>query len=227
MSGCAAIVHDGKSLAQQRWDASGRRSQALFDAVESLLTETGVSLGQIDRFVVGLGPGNYSGLRTSLAAVRGFAQPHGTAVWGVPSAAAVAKAVTPTATTTCVAVIGDARRERVWLGEYQRELSEARDTTFSLVPLAELSARLQPGSMVASSDWDRLADRLENLELADVTLLRQPCLPEAALLAELVDTCGTKASSSADFLEPIYLHPPVFIEPRFTEATKRSLPPQA
>ena len=224
--GSAAIVRDGHCLTEQSWDATGRRSHALFDAVDAMLARTDVALPRVDRFVVGLGPGNYAGLRTSLAAARGFAQPHATPVWGVPSATATARAAVPGPAITSIAVVGDARRERVWLGEYAPNFDQHAGA-FALVPLADLPQRLPAGTLVVSADWDRLAEPLSALSMPHVELLREPLPPCAALLDALIDSCGIAARLPDEFLEPVYLHPPVFIEPRFTDATKRPLPPQA
>ena len=223
--GSTAIVRDGACLATRCWDATGRRSQALFEAMDGVLADAAIALPQVDRYAVGLGPGNYAGLRTSLAAVRGFAQPHNIPVWGVPSAAATARAATPGDATT-IAVVGDARRERVWLGEYP-VVADQQPVTFSLVPLADLPTRLSAGTLVVSADWDRLATPLSELPMPHVALLREPLPPPAAMLVALIESDGIAARLATDFLEPIYLHPPVFIEPRFTAATKRPLPPQA
>ena len=85
-----ALLDGGSVAAVAAVEASHRRSQGLFDAVDSLLTEAGWSLPEMDAFLVGRGPGAYTGLRVSLTAARGWALPGGKTVWTVSSAAALA-----------------------------------------------------------------------------------------------------------------------------------------
>jgi len=62
-----------------------------------------------DRIVVGTGPGSFAGIRSALAFAQGYAIGSGCEVLGLPSACALAQA------DRRVAVIGDARREKLWI----------------------------------------------------------------------------------------------------------------
>lgn len=62
-----------------------------------------------DRIVVGTGPGSFAGIRSALAFAQGYAIGSGCEVLGLPSACALAQA------DRRVAVIGDARREKLWV----------------------------------------------------------------------------------------------------------------
>ena len=77
-----------------------------------------IPLPQIDRFAAGLGPGSFSGTRAAVAALQGMALPGQKPLVGVSSAAALAFALLTARAAqhihTPVAVIGDARRERLW-----------------------------------------------------------------------------------------------------------------
>ena len=62
-----------------------------------------------DRIVVGTGPGSFAGIRSALAFAQGYAIGSGCEVLGLPSACALAKE------GECRAVIGDARRGKLWI----------------------------------------------------------------------------------------------------------------
>lgn len=70
--------------------AHGRRAQELLDIVEQLLADVGRNRSDIDRIVVGLGPGGFTGLRVGVTSARGLAAALQVPIAGVPTLAAIA-----------------------------------------------------------------------------------------------------------------------------------------
>ncbi len=71
---CAAAVMQGdRVLAVQSVEMARGQAENLFSVIQSVLTEAGVTLDQITRINVGVGPGNFTGIRISVAAARGLA----------------------------------------------------------------------------------------------------------------------------------------------------------
>ncbi len=66
-------------------------AERLFALVDEALAEAGVTLGEIDRFAVTVGPGSFTGIRVGVAAVRGFALVTGVPAIGVTTLAAFAE----------------------------------------------------------------------------------------------------------------------------------------
>lgn len=72
----------------------------------------GLELDGVERIVVGIGPGSFAGIRSALAFAQGFAlAKKGCEVLGLPSACALADGGK-------LAVIGDARRGKFWIAQF-------------------------------------------------------------------------------------------------------------
>ncbi|MBR0040875.1 MAG: tRNA (adenosine(37)-N6)-threonylcarbamoyltransferase complex dimerization subunit type 1 TsaB [Oscillospiraceae bacterium] len=68
----AALVRDGKLLAQSLQVSALTHSRTLLPMAEDLLKNTGVSLGEVDAFAVAHGPGSFTGIRIGVSTVKGL-----------------------------------------------------------------------------------------------------------------------------------------------------------
>ncbi len=203
-------------------DTEPARAPAWLAELGTALDEAGVPLATIDRFVAGLGPGSFSGIRAAVAALQGMALPGGSPLLGVSSAAALAFALlTERAASghhTPVAVVGDARRERLWCGSYTLIHGQLRSCTvagvrplthdaddFHLTTVAELPSHLPPDTVVVTPDWQRLGTRLAAV-LPAAQLLPTERLPTAQDVGQLFLSEPDAARKEP---APIYLHPAV------------------
>ena len=160
-------------------DGRERHSTTLFAALEKF----GLADFPLEKIVVGLGPGSFSGIRVALAAAHGLAEPRGVPVVGVRSADSVALQL---AHVTRLGVFADARRGEYYVTLYAHGVlerptflipREAAEETASKLTFA-VSADPLPG--IPERCAPRAADFL--------------ALPPAALIAP-----------GANGLEPIYL----------------------
>ncbi|MGH9470439.1 MAG: tRNA (adenosine(37)-N6)-threonylcarbamoyltransferase complex dimerization subunit type 1 TsaB [Terriglobia bacterium] len=81
--GGAAIFQGEQCLASIRHEGPGDYSVSLFQAVEEMLNETGLSLRQIDLFATANGPGSFTGIRVGLAAAQGWSAAFGKPARGI------------------------------------------------------------------------------------------------------------------------------------------------
>lgn len=86
----AALRAGGKTTIHVTPMARGQ-AEALFDHLEGLLAEAGLSWPDVGRIAVGTGPGNFTGLRIAVSAARGLAMSLDRAALGVPALEALAQ----------------------------------------------------------------------------------------------------------------------------------------
>ncbi len=68
----AALVRDGKLLAQSTQISALTHSRTLLPMAEDLLKNTGVTLSEIDVIAVAHGPGSFTGIRIGVSTVKGL-----------------------------------------------------------------------------------------------------------------------------------------------------------
>jgi tRNA threonylcarbamoyladenosine biosynthesis protein TsaB len=112
-----------------------------------LLAQAGIGWPQIDRVVVGLGPGTYTGLRVGVASARALAQSLDLEIAGVSSSMALAQGAFRAGHAGPALTVMDARRSELFLAAYA-PAQEAIALPLVLgeprpVPLTELAGALE------------------------------------------------------------------------------------
>ena len=88
---CAAALLRGSDILAERAEAMTRgQAERLFPLLEDLLAGTGAAWRDLDAVAVGTGPGNFTGIRISVAAARGLALSLGRPAIGVTGFEALA-----------------------------------------------------------------------------------------------------------------------------------------
>lgn len=114
---CAAALLKGTELLAERRDAMSKgQAEHVMVLIESLLREQNLTYAQLDAIGVGIGPGNFTGIRISVSAARGLALGLGIPAIGVSRFDVIARS-TANAGLPCVA----APQNRF----YVRELNQA------------------------------------------------------------------------------------------------------
>lgn len=196
--GSIAVLQDGQVIREMSWEENFKNRQQLFDSLAELESDW----ESVDVFAVGRGPGAFSGMRIGFTIINTLAAPLKKTVYSLNSGAALAALAGAEKT----AVVGDARRNKVWAGVFSGSEIEKE---FELMELDALTSFVPEDTLVVSPDQDRLAELLTGFHS-----LNKPVFPTAGKLGELVFQRMGKGIESESF-EPLYMHPPVFIEPRF------------
>ena len=106
----AAVVCDGRVLAQRIEPMARGQAERLFPLLDELLAEVGLGWSDLDAIGVGEGPGNFTGIRISVAAARGLALSLGIPAVGVT----VTEAAACDAPRPCRAIVALRGDEVVW-----------------------------------------------------------------------------------------------------------------
>lgn len=70
---CIAALMDGDTITVKSEKMAKGQAERLFPLIEELLAEQGVAWSAITRIGVGIGPGNFTGVRIAVSAARGLA----------------------------------------------------------------------------------------------------------------------------------------------------------
>ena len=144
-AGSVAIVRGGRVLIERAGDGARTHGERLPRELMDVLDEARVTIGEVDRFAVSIGPGSFTGLRIGIATMQGLALAQGKPIAPVSSFEALARTrgVTPASGVTSepsgVGVWIDAHRGEVFAMLYDADGSVLHEPT-SLTPEATLDA---------------------------------------------------------------------------------------
>ncbi len=170
-----AVARDGVVVASSVERTERGHAEALTPAMAAVFAEAGCRPADLDRIVVDVGPGRFTGMRVGLAAVRTLAHVTGVGVVPVTSLAALRAAAGP---ASGLAVV-DARRNEVFvLGLDGRAPAEPTVATPD-----EAVALVGPGDVVIGDGADRYAE----LFAAAGVEVREGFDPDPSVLATWAD----------------------------------------
>ena len=209
--GSVAFLDGARAVLQRDIPLIHGRTSTLFSVLQAMQEEAAWGWDEIDLFAVGRGPGRYSGMRVALTAAQGLAAPGSKPVRAVSSGAALAHAVAADYPDhSSVAVMGDARRDRVWRGHFERRGERvSQKSGWELIAVDRWESGLPANTVIASPDLGRLRPLLPaDAPESDPVWIDHECHPRAEWVGRLACAEHT-AKSEPEPLTPIYLHPPV------------------
>ena len=184
----AALLRGGRILACVEQPMQKGQAEALMPLLAEVLAGAGIGWWDLDAVAVGIGPGNFTGVRIAVAAARGIALAAGIPAIGVSSLEAAAYGL-----PRPVTVVMDARRAEVYLQEFDHDAAEAPRLSDAATALGELGAGALTGPAAAD-----LAARHPGLSVL------APAHPLPAAIAHLAAArLGTPQPAPA----PLYLRP--------------------
>lgn len=165
------LVIDGVAVdAEPIRDAAA--AQHVLTAIHATLQRAEIAIDEIDRIIVGRGPGSFTGQRIGLATAAGLAAPTAVDLIGVTTTAVLRQA----AGAEAVAVI-DARRGEVF--------AEGPGIPLTACTAEDLAARLAPGTRVIGDGAVRYREAFDRCDVpADDSPLHVPSAAAAVVVAE-------------------------------------------
>ena len=196
--GSVAVVRDGVVVFQQSFTSERSHNSQLFAPLGEALA---VCSDDLQRIVVGLGPGSYTGVRIGIAAAQGIAWSRNVAVIGLPSIIAQDAADVPREFVVC----GDARRGLFYsVLVSQNQIQDE----ITLHDAATIIARREADTL---HEWLSVDDKAP-LNLPRVRLVKPSAARLACIAHALRDEDVFILESRA--LEPVYLSAPFITQPK-------------
>jgi tRNA threonylcarbamoyladenosine biosynthesis protein TsaB len=114
-----ALVLPGQPARELAPGASSTAARRALELVHQLLVDSGASVHDLARVIVGVGPGGFTGVRIGIATALGLGQALGIPVIGASSLEALALGVDGLSPGSTIAAITDARRGEVFAASYR------------------------------------------------------------------------------------------------------------
>jgi tRNA threonylcarbamoyladenosine biosynthesis protein TsaB len=203
LANCAAAVLDNgtDTACFTAFDEEIGRGHAerLMDMIGEVMAETSTVFSDLDRIVVTVGPGSFTGLRVGLSVARGFGLVLEKPVVGITTLAAIARSAAPKAQGAPLLVALTGKGDEVYCQEFDHAGEPAGEACVRT--LLDLAATLPQGIRLAGSAAEKVASALG---LPQDWILSTNGFPEIRDVAEL----GLIADPINSSPSPLYLRPP-------------------
>jgi tRNA threonylcarbamoyl adenosine modification protein YeaZ len=178
---------------------TGKHKTSALVSIDEALRTANVEREAIERIVIGLGPGSYTGIRAAIAIAQGWQLARGVKLLGVSSVECLAAQAQEKGIHGRVNIVIDAQRNEFYLATYDVNEDERREAApLRLVALSEIQSLQKANEIFVGPEVTRWVPAGKIL------------FPDARTLVEL-------ATERDDFvpgerLEPIYLRETNFVK---------------
>ncbi|MBU0758827.1 MAG: tRNA (adenosine(37)-N6)-threonylcarbamoyltransferase complex dimerization subunit type 1 TsaB [Candidatus Omnitrophica bacterium] len=202
-----ALSQDDNIIAEQNRVFEKKHSSFLIPEIKRILEESHVSIKEVDGFIIGLGPGSFTGLRIGVSAVKGFGVATQKPCVGVPSIDALAFNV-DVAAESIVPVI-DAKRGQVYSAIYKKRRGQVvRSTDFLLLTIDKLIKKIKGPAVFLGDGLNLYRRDIEKSKKDSIFLEEEYWYPRAGNLIKLaVGKHKISKKLALGKLKPIYIYP--------------------
>ncbi|MCX5688141.1 MAG: tRNA (adenosine(37)-N6)-threonylcarbamoyltransferase complex dimerization subunit type 1 TsaB [Candidatus Omnitrophica bacterium] len=202
-----ALSEDERIIKEEFHLLDRRHAIELVPKVKELLKTSRVSINKIDAFIIGVGPGSFTGLRIGVSAVKGFGIASGKPCMGVASIDSIAcNAIN--CGINIVPVI-DAKRGQVYSSIYRRNGKNiVRKSDYILQPVEKLMKNIKEEALFLGDGLILYKDKIKSLNKKAIFLEEEYWYPGAGNLIKLGFSKLKKVKkTNLDKLTPLYLYP--------------------
>jgi tRNA threonylcarbamoyladenosine biosynthesis protein TsaB len=170
---CAtALVKDNNIIGKFFIDIKNYHDEKLMGMVDSLLQSCGVSIENIDGYIVAIGPGSFTGIRIGMSVAKGFAIAKEKPIVGVSSLDGLAwnffYNYGNTQTEILYSVI-DAQRDEVFCSKYMFDGEIKRVSDYKCLSLSELKNNIESSALFIGNAVEKVKAYLGNASYSYVT----------------------------------------------------------
>ncbi len=192
-----AVLNDNEVLG--RAEETGGRTARAFGLIERALTQATLERESIECLAVGIGPGSYAGIRSSIALAQGWQLARGIRLLGVSSVECLAAQAQAAGITGPITIAIDAQRNEFYCASY--ELTPQERNLIAPLKLVSLDDALAIATRSQMIIWPNLQPRFPEGRVI---------FPDAAMLGQLTARRTDFVNGAA--LEPIYLRETTFVK---------------
>lgn len=177
--------------------------ERLMPMIESVMSEAGMSFGELDRIAIASGPGTFTGARIAVSAARALSLVTGAAV--VPITSLELMAMNPAASlrgARTIAIATDARRGEVYFQQFDARSLKPVAPPRALSIIDAVTALREGSTVIAGSGAEAIAG-VARVEGRDVTAILPNLVPDAIDMLFIAAERPLAAN-----VVPLYLRPP-------------------
>lgn len=176
----------------------------LVSYIDKSLKKVKIRLSDIDAFVIGSGPGSFTGLRISFSLVKAFIMAEQKPAIAIPSFYSCAYRLSNKAES--LAVVSDARRNLIYLSRFKVKNKKLTPVGKEMLVALEELIKIGKGHLFTTYD-SHLRDKILSL-YPKINFYPKDIFPEAKYLMPLAELYYNKGKfTNLERLEPLYLHP--------------------
>jgi tRNA threonylcarbamoyl adenosine modification protein YeaZ len=200
---CAVATRSNKIIFEIKYGGKYGASK-LASYMQQALTEQAFELADFDAFVVGAGPGSFTGLRIAFSFIKGLSLVSNVGVISLDSFSAIAYRLTKRYNCN-IGVFSDARRGLVYGAVFKPARGKAVEVE-KKIKLYKLDEFIAENQCLFATYNDYLLKKIKNID--NIKYCPQPVFPDARDLIELAETKFRKKQfTELDNLQPLYIHP--------------------
>ena len=185
-------------------------AEALVPLIQEIANEAGISLTDIQSYVVTRGPGAFAGLRVGLSTVRAMAQASKKPVFGISTLEAMAAQMAPKANGQNLCCIIETKRKDLYTQSFSSQ-SESMDEAKCLLPVNV--AQTYSDALFCGDAVERLANESEQ----EIDTLQLDNINPSILIEIIEKNSNTDKYNKTD---PLYLRPADVSSPKMQITVK-------
>lgn len=202
-----ALSEDKDIIKEKSYLLERTHASQLVPKIKALLEKSKTPINKIDAFIIGLGPGSFTGLRIGVSAIKGFGVALGKPCIGVASIDSIACNISDK--DKYIVPIIDAKRGQVYSSIYRREGGSVRRLSdYMVLPIDKLMPMLKTNVIFLGDGISLYRDDILSMNKKAIFLEERCWYPGAGNLIKLGFLKIKKAKRfSLDKLTPLYLYP--------------------